>query len=67
MQQIINPVKGVLCPELLFEDALKVYSAKRADAIAAAGAILDAGLESGLVLAPEFGRGTGSRPLGDVG
>jgi len=67
MQQIIHPVKGVLCPELLFEDALKVFAAKRADAIAAAGASLDAGLERGFVIAPEFGRGAGARLLGEVG
>ena len=67
MQQIINPVERVLCPELLFEDALKVFAAKCADAIASVGASLDAEMKSGLVVTPEFGRSAGARPLGEVG
>ncbi len=67
MQQIINAVKGVLCPELFFEDALKVFAAKRADAIAAAGPSLDAGLEYGLAIAPEFGWSARSRLLSKPG
>jgi hypothetical protein len=67
VQQIINAVKGVLCPELLLEDALKVFATKRADAIAALRASLDAGLKSGFVTAPEFGRSAGARLLGEVG
>jgi len=67
MQQIINAVQGVLCPKLLFEDALKVFAAKRADAVAAAGASLDAGLECGFVIALKFGWSAGARLLGEVG
>jgi len=66
VQQIINAVKGVLCPELLFEDALELFAAKRADAIAAIGASLDAGLKSGFVIAPEFGRRAATRMLLEV-
>jgi hypothetical protein len=67
MQQVVYTVKGVLCPELRFENALKVFATKRANAIAAAGASLDAGLECGLVITPEFRWSTGARLLGEVG
>jgi len=67
MQQIINAVKGVLRSELLFENALKIFSAKCANAIAAVGASLDADLKSGFVIASKFGRSAGARLLGKVG
>jgi len=67
MQQIINPVQGILYPELLFEDALKVFAAKRADAIASVGAGFDAEMKSGFVVTPKFGCRAGARPLGEVG
>jgi len=66
VQQVINAVKGVLGPELFLEDALKVFAAKRADAIAAAGSSLDAGLEYGLVIASEVSWRARSRLLGKV-
>jgi len=67
MQQIINAVKGILRPELLFENALKIFAAKRADAIAAVRASLDADLKSGFVIAPKFGRSTTARLFGEIG
>ncbi len=67
MQQIINPVKGVLCAELFFEDALKVFAAKRADAIASVGASLNADMKSGFVVTPEFGCSAGARLLCEIG
>ncbi len=67
MQQIINAVKGVLRPKLFFENALKIFTAKRADTIATVGASLNADLKSGFVIASKFGRRAGARPLGKVG
>ena len=64
VQQIINAVKGVLRPKLLFEDTLKVFAAKRAYAIAAIRASLNANLKSGFVIAPKFGWSAGTRLLG---
>lgn len=66
MQQIIDTVKGVLRPELLLEDALKVFPAKRADAIAAVGTSLDAELKSGFVIAWKFGGSARTRLLDKV-